>query len=437
MERRTIQKLTRRLVYLLSISFFMCFIDRANIGIAALRMNTDLKFSATVYGLGAGLFFIAYAVFEIPSNLILHRVGARRWLARIMVTWGIISACFSFVQGPHSFYILRFLLGAAEAGFLPGVVYYLTLWFPSQHRIRPFSIFLAFPMLALIFMGPVSSWLMGVSHGLGGISGWRWMFLIEGVPTVILGIIIFFYLEDRPENAGWITAEEKSWLRDALEESRRKAPPVEHRSVGSFVSDSRIWILTFIYFLWCYGGYGIMFWLPLIMKSVGKYSNMQVGLLYSIPFICGFICIMTIGPHSDRTGERKWHIIICSLCAFVSLTASAFVASPILAFILICISAGSIWGMQPVFWALPVDYLGGKTAAAGIAMVNCVAGVGGFLGPYVVGWIKDATGKFAPAMVALATGYLVMAVVVMVIKVPRVAGAKSVQAAVAADPVRP
>jgi D-galactonate transporter len=418
-ERRTIQKLTRRVVYFLGILFFMSFIDRANIGMAALRMNVDLKFSATIYGLGAGLFFIAYAIFEIPSNLILHRVGARTWIARIMVTWGIVSACFAFIQGAHSFYLLRFLLGAAEAGFVPGIVYYLALWFPPAHRAKAYAIAFAFPLAALIVMGPISSWLMTVTGGLFGISGWRWMFLFEGFPAAILGVITFFYLKDRPEDANWLTPEEKKWICDALEEGRRNTSPIEHHSVAAFCSDKRLWVLTALYFLWNFGGYGIMFWLPLILKSVGKFSSMQIGLLYSIPFLCAFICLLLVGSHSDRTGERKMHIIVCALCAFVSLAASALVPSPILAFILISIAAGSIWGMQPVFWTLPADYLSGVTAAAGIALVNAAAGIGGFVGPFIVGWVRDKTGRFEAGVMMLSLAFLVLASIVMAMKIKR------------------
>jgi len=432
-ERKTIQKLTRRLIYFLGALYFMSFVDRANIGFAALRMNVDLKFSATVYGLGAGLFFLAYAIFEIPSNLILHRVGARTWIARIMVTWGIVSACFAFIQGAHSFYVLRFLLGAAEAGFVPGIIYFLSLWFPSERRAKAFAIAMSFPMIALIVMGPISTWLMAMTGGLFGISGWRWMFFLEGLPAAILGVVTFFYLKDQPEDASWLTAEEKKWLCGALEEGRRSGSAVEHHSVGAFFSDSRLWVLTILYFLWAYGGYGIMFWLPLILKSVGKYSNVQIGLLYSLPFLCGFICILLIGPHSDRTGERKWHIIICSLCAFISLGASAFVPSPILAFILICIAAGAIWGMQPVFWTLPADYLSGRTAAAGIALVNAAAGVGGFVGPFIVGWVKDKTGHFEVGVMILAAAFLAMACIVMAMKIKRSVGTTRLQASAAAS----
>ncbi|MGA3128316.1 MAG: MFS transporter [Candidatus Korobacteraceae bacterium] len=420
-ETSTLRKLNTRLILFLFILYFFSWIDRANVGIAALRMNQDLKFSATVYGLGAGLFFLSYALFEIPSNLIMNRVGARLWLARIMVTWGIISSCFIFVHGQTSFYVLRFLLGAAEAGFVPGVVFYLTFWFPPEYRAKSYARFLSAAMLALVTMGPISGWLMTTMNGLAGLAGWRWMFLLEGAPSVILGIVTVFYLKDRPKDAAWLTAEEKAWLTSALEEGRRNAPPKEHHSVSAFVSDPRLWALTITYFFWTLGGYGIMFWLPTILKSVGHLSATQIGLLFSLPFICAFLGMYVIAPHSDRTGERKFHMVVSMLVATVFLGASVYVP-PVLALIFICIASFAIWGMQPIFWTLPPAYLGGASGAAGIALINSFGGIGGFAGPSVVGWIKDLTGRFSLAVLAMALSFLVTACMIAALKVQRTGG---------------
>lgn len=417
-ESVTLRKLSHRLAWFTGIVFYFSWIDRANLSIAALRMNQDLKFTATVYGLGAGLFFAGYAISQIPSNLILYRVGARRWIATIMIAWGIISACCALVQGQNSFYILRFLLGIVEAGLVPGVLYYLSTWFPADHRAKPFAIFLGFSMIALITMGPISAWLMGITNGMAGVAGWRWLFVFEGLPASILGIVTLFYLKDRPEEANWLTAEEKAWLHNALEESQRRDPPKQHASVGAFVSDRRLWALAITFFFWNFANLGIMFWLPLILKSMGNLTNTQVGLLYSLPFVFALIGLYYVGGHSDRTGERKYHIIVCALVAFVALAAST-VVPPIWAYILICIACFHIWGLQPIFWTLPAGYMAGRSAAAGIALVGSFAGVGGFVGPWVVGWIRDATGRFTLAIFAMALAFLVMACCVMAMKIQR------------------
>jgi MFS transporter, ACS family, tartrate transporter len=417
--RAVIRKLNLRIVYFASFLFFLAWLDRSNVSFAALRMSQDLQFSATVYGLGAGLFFISYALFEVPSNLVLYRVGARFWLARIMVTWGIISAAFAFIQGETSFYILRFLLGVAEAGFFPGVVYYFAQWFPSEQRAKAYAILVATPMVALILMGPISGWLLGATDGLLGVAGWRWMFLIEGIPSIIFGVVTFFYLTDSIDDANWLSPPEKTWLKEALEADKRSEPPIDFASVMAFLRDGRVWVLTGIYFFWTLGGYGIIFWLPQILKSVGSLSNLQVGFLFSIPFVCALISMLIVSRHSDRTGERKMHVVICALLGAIALAASAYVASPLIAFILICVSAIGSYGLQPIFWTLPTGYLGGKSAAAGIAFVNCAAGIGGFCGPYLVGWIKDATGSFSPALLALAIALVVIALLTLSIRIKR------------------
>jgi D-galactonate transporter len=418
--RTAIRKLNLRIVYFTSFLFFLAWLDRSNVSFAALRMSQDLKFSATVYGFGAGLFFISYALFEVPSNLVLYRVGARFWLARIMVTWGIISAGFAFVQGETSFYVLRFLLGAAEAGFFPGIVYYFAQWFPSEQRAKAYAILVATPMVALIVMGPISGWLLGVMDGVWGIAGWKWMFIIEGIPSIIFGVVTLFYLTDRIEDANWLNSQEKTWLIHALEADKKNEPPVDFASVTAFLRDSRIWLLTGIYFFWTLGGYGIIFWLPQILKSIGDLSTLQVGFLFSIPFVCGLISMLIVSRHSDETGERKMHIVVCALLGAIALAASAYIASSIVAYLLICVSAIGSYGLQPIFWTLPTGYLGGKSAAAGIAFVNCAAGFGGFCGPYLVGWIRDVTGSFSPALLALAVALVVIALLTLTMRIKRV-----------------
>jgi MFS transporter, ACS family, tartrate transporter len=405
LARLVTRKLTVRLVYFAGLLFFLNYLDRVNVGFAALRMNQDLGFTASVYGFGAGVFFVSYALLEIPSNLILRRVGPRLWLARIMVTWGIISGCFAFIQGSTGFYVLRFLLGAAEAGFVPGIVLYLTFWFPAAYRARAFATFFAASQLSSIIGAPLSGWILSSAHGLGGLSGWRWMFLLEAVPSVIAGIVILFYLPDRPEQARWLMPNEKAWLREKL---AADVPSSAHRSVGAFLADIRVWTLTGIYFFYAVSVYGILFWLPQIIRSLGNLDPVEVGFLTSIPYICALISMLVVGRHSDRTGERRLHIAGCALLGGVALIASAYVGHPTWAYVLICVAAIGIWGQNGVFWTLPTSYLSGAAAAGGIAFINCVAQFGGFFGPFGVGWIKDATGTFTLALLPLAAASLLV-----------------------------
>jgi D-galactonate transporter len=416
---RVTRKLTTRLVCFTGLLFFLNYLDRVNVGFAALKMNQDLGFTASVYGFGAGVFFISYALLEIPSNLMLRRVGPRLWLARIMITWGIISGCFAFIQGATGFYVLRFLLGAAEAGFVPGVVLYLTFWFPAAYRARAFATFFAAAQLSSIIGAPLSGWILSATHELGGIAGWRWMFLLEAVPSVIAGIVILFYLPDRPEQAGWLTAPEKLWLKAQL---AADAPVAAHGSVGAFLSDARVWTLTGIYFFYAVSVYGILFWLPQIIRGFGNLDPVQVGFLTSIPYICALISMLVVGRHSDRTGERRLHIAGCALLGGIALLGSALVGQPVWAYVLICVAAVGIWGQNGVFWTLPTSYLGGVAAAGGIAFINCIAQFGGFFGPFGVGWIKDATGTFALALLPLAVASLLVTVLALSLGRARPAG---------------
>lgn len=426
-EAATLRKIGSRFTLFLGVLYFFSWVNRSSVGIAALQMNHDLGLTATMFGLGAGLFFAGYAVFEVPSNILLHKVGARRWIARIMITWGIFSAAFGFIEGPYSYYALRFLLGVAEAGFFPGIVYYLTLWFPSAHRARPYALFLSFSMVGVMIMSPMSSGLMELCNGLWGIAGWRWMFIIEGVPAAVLGIVTLVYLTDHPRQAGWLTAEEKDWLIHTLEAERKAAPPVEHHSVGTFLADGRLWALAGFYFCWNFGNLGVVLWLPTILKSSTSLSNVQVSLLYSLPFLCALLGMNAVRWVADRTGQRKLILVACSMAGFVFLAASAFVAwlglSPFWSLFwilfLMCVAAFNIWGLIPVFWTLPADYLGGVTAAAGIAFISSWTGVGGFAGPSLVGWIKDRTGQYPLAVLALSAAFLLQGCIAMAMKIER------------------
>ncbi len=406
-EASALRKIAIRLTSYLGFIYIIAVVDRSNVGIAALQMTPDLKLSAAAFGLGAGLFFLAYAIFEVPSNLALHKVGASLWIGRIMITWGIIASAIGLVQGAHSFYVLRFLLGAAEAGFFPGVVYYMTLWYPAGYRAKSYAIFMSFGVVAYIVVGPLSTWLMTISNGILGYAGWRWLFVLEGLPCVILGIFTLFYLTDYPEKAKWLTSEEKAWLQGTLDAERRAEPPVEHHSIGSFLSDKRVWLMSAVYLLWGLGNLGLLFWLPTILKSASKvWSNQTIGFLYSVPFICAFIGLHVMTWIARRTGDRGGVLIFCSVVPFLALSASAWVTSATLAYGMICVGTFCVWALLPIFWTLPAEYLGGKTAAGGIAVISSTTGIGGLLGPWLVGLIKEATGKFPWAIEALAIAFL-------------------------------
>jgi len=418
-EAATLRKLGSRFTLFLGVLYFFSWVNRSSVGIAALQMNQDLRLTATMFGLGTGLFYAGYAIFEVPSNILLHHVGARRWIARIMVTWGIFSTGFGFIHGHYGYYALRFLLGVAEAGFFPGILYYLMLWFPSAHRARPYSLFLSFSMVGVMIMSPMSSALMKYCDGLWGLAGWRWMFIIEGVPAVLLGIVTLLYLTDSPSQAQWLTPEERNWLIDKLETERKAAPPVEHHSVRAFLADGKLWALGGFYLFWNMGNLGVLFWLPTMLKSSTGLGNVEISLLYSLPFLCALLGMNAIRWAADRTGERKLILVGCSMAGCLFLIGSAYAGSLFLSLLLMCIAAFNIWGVVPLFWTLPADYLGGVTAAAGIAFISSWSGVGGFAGPYLVGIIKDATGKFQPAVVAMAVAILFQGLILLAMKIDR------------------
>jgi MFS family permease len=337
-----------------------------------------------------------------------------------MITWGIVASAIGFTQGAHSFYVLRFLLGAAEAGFFPGVVYYMTLWYPAGHRAKPYALFMSFSVMAYILVGPLSTWLMTISNGILGHPGWRWLFVLEGVPCVVLGFVTLFYLTDYPAKAKWLTTEEKAWLQGTLDTERRAAPPVEHHSLGSFLSDKRLWVMAGVYFWWNLGNLGLLFWLPTILKSGSKmWSNQTIGFLYAVPYICSFIGIYVITWYTRRTGDRRGALLFCSVVPFLALTVSAWVTSTVFSYAMVCVAAFCYMAVLPIFWTLPAEYLGGKTAAGGIAFISSTTGIGGLLGPWLVGLIKDATGKFQWSVEALAVAFLLQGCFIVAMKIKK------------------
>jgi D-galactonate transporter len=412
-ETRTYAKVARRLIPFLMLCYLGAYLDRVNVGFAKLQMLNDLKWSDTIYGLGAGIFFLGYFLFEVPSNLILHKYGARRWLARIMLTWAAISACFAFVSTPTTFYIMRFLLGAAEAGFAPGVILYITYWFPSKRRAKMLSIFFMAIPLANIVGGPLSGWILQTFADLHGLRGWQWLFMLEAIPSLLLGVAILFYLDDSIAAAKWLTPEEKKLLQDNIAED--DTGKVAHHSVGSFLSDRRVWLLAAIYFCVVMGQYGITFWLPTIVRNSGVSNVVLVGLLSAIPYLCALVALPFIGMSSDRTKARRLHCALPMVVAAAALFTLPLTSGVGTALALLSFAAVGSIASSSQFWSLPTAFLGGMTAAAGIATINCIANLAGFVSPSMVGWLNDFTGKQGAGLMFTSSALLIGALLVLLL----------------------
>ncbi len=397
LESAVYRKVTWRLLPFLMLCYAVAYLDRVNIGFARLQMLDDLAFSETTYGLGAGMFFIGYVLFEVPSNVILHRVGARIWIGRIMISWGLVSAAFMFVTSPTMFYALRFLLGIAEAGFYPGIILYLTYWFPSYRRARVVALFMTAIPVSGILGGPLSGWIMDTFAGRHGLAGWQWLFVIEAMPAIVLGIVTIWYLDDGIRSARWLNADEKRLLEDRLRED--SVGVVQDRSVWSILRERRIWHLSAIYFCAAMGQYGLTFWLPALMQAAGVKGALEIGLLTAIPYSAAVVAMILFGRSADRRRERRWHAATPFLIGAVglSLTVQAG-AHTALAVVCLSIAAIGILSAAPLFWGLPTAFLGGAAAAAGIATINSIGNLGGFVSPYVVGWLRDATSSSATGM---------------------------------------
>jgi ACS family tartrate transporter-like MFS transporter len=401
LARTTMRRVSVRLLPFLFILFVCNFLDRTNVAIAAMQMNRDLRFSASAYGLGAGIFFLGYALFEVPSNLILVRVGARRWIARIMVSWGLVASAMMFVQTPLQFYVLRFLLGVSEAGFFPGIIYYLSQWFPAPRRARAMSRFmLALPVSAAIG-NPVSATLLGLDKRLG-LSGWQWLFLIEGLPSVLLGLAVFSLLPDRHEDARWLSSQQRAWLAARLLRDRDECIAPHDLPPLRALAHPIVWMLALLYFLMMTTGYSYTFWAPTMIRDALGASNAATGLITGVIACASGAVMLAVGASSDRTGERYVHasasIALAALgCLGAALAPNAYGRVACLALVQI-----GVYGFVVPFWCLPTTLLRGTAAAAGIAMVNALGNTGGFAGPYVVGLLKDATGGTAGAWIALA-----------------------------------
>jgi len=393
--------------------YFVAYLDRVNAGFAALQMNAALGISDRAFGIGAGIFFIGYFLFEIPSNLALVRVGARVWLARIAIVWGLVSITMLFVAGPRSFYVMRFLLGAAEAGFFPGVVLYFTYWFPGPDRARALAQFSTASMGAGIVGAPLSGLLLSL-RGAAGLDGWQWLFLVEGLPAVALGLVALWYLTDTPEVAAWLPEDEKAWLLDAIRRDRAAAPRPTAATLTAGLVDPAVWVLAASLFLIVTSGYGFSFFLPQIVKAFSRASDLAVGAWTAVPFLIAAVGMVVVATHSDRTGERRWHAAASACLAAAGLAVASSSALPTAArFASLSIAAVGLYAFTPPFWSLPTAFLRDDGAAAGIAFINAVGNLGGFLGPFIMGWMKDATGDYLIGLRLLAGAALTSAVTVL------------------------
>ncbi|MEK7780330.1 MAG: MFS transporter [Verrucomicrobiota bacterium] len=422
-QTATLSRVIWRLLPLLFICYVIAYIDRINVGFAKLQLRevlgvSEANFNAA-YGLGAGLFFIGYFIFEVPSNLILQRVGARIWIARIMIVWGIVSMAFMFLKGTTMFYTMRFLLGAAEAGFFPGVILYLTYWFPAQERARTVAMFVVGGVLAGVIGSPISGALLQMD-GLGGLAGWQWLFFLEGLPAVLLGFVVLLVLPNRPQDARWLSPAQKQWIQGRLDHDIVPADARPQHGLGAIFTSGRVWLLCLLYFLMNVGGYGYELWLPTIIKSFSTTSSFVLGLINAIPYFGAGVVMILVARYSDRTGERRGVVALAALTAAIGFALSAWFKNPYLAMAALTLAFIGIKSTIAPFWAMTTAFLGGTAAAAGIAFINSVGNLGGFAGPYLVGVIKDKTGSNVAALLLLGTALLGMAIFTLALpKTPR------------------
>jgi len=405
------RKLTWRLVPFLFLLYIVAYLDRINVGFAALQMQSELHFNDAVYGFGAGLFFAGYFCFQVPSNIVLQRVGARRWISILMVVWGVVSAATILVRTEYGFYALRFLLGAAEAGFFPGVILYLKNWFPESVRARTIARFMTAAPLAGVIGGPVSGALLNL-HQRGGLSGWQWLFLIEALPAIILGIAVWIYLTDHPHDANWMTQEEQSWL---IEELRQMAPQVE---TGRFaaIADFRMWMFAMVYFGMTIVMYGIAFWLPTIIHGISGLGNFGIGLITAVPYVASALAMVLVGLHSDKSQERRLHTAIPAFVGAIALVVVAYSPSVTLSVAAISLALLSAFSAMGPFWAMPAKILSGTAAAVGIALINSVGNLGGLAGPWAIGAIRKATGTFRWGLLFVALALALSGLLVFLMK---------------------
>jgi MFS transporter, ACS family, tartrate transporter len=431
-ERATVARVVRRLIPFIFLCYVVAYVDRVNIGFAATELQRDLRLDDWLYGIGGGLFFLGYCLFEVPSNLLLERFGARVWIARIMIVWGLVSMAMVFVTGLWSFYAARVLLGVAEAGFFPGMILYLTYWIPAAERARTGALFMTAAPISVIIGSPLSELLLSLDGALG-LRGWQWLFLVEGFPAVVLGVIAFFFLTDRPEQATWLRPDERKLLSERM--ARERAQRVAHQGMSDLRSlmSGRVWLVTTVYFLNTLVTYGVFLWLPKILRDASGLRGIQLAVITSIPFVAALIGMVLIGRHSDRTGERKWHLAACALTGATGLILAAAAGNNVtlivLSFMLCQVGQRSVQG---VFWAIPPIFLG-TSAAAGIALINSIGNLGGAVGPTVIGWLRSTSGDYTSGLLTLAGVLIIEAMLVASLRLPapRTAIATSVRTATA------
>ena len=415
-EAQLMRKITWRIIPFLCLCFMAAFLDRVNVGFAREELVAELGMSNAVYGLGAGLFFVGYFLFEVPSNLILERVGARIWIARIMIVWGIVSGCMMFVQSATSFYVLRFLLGAAEAGFFPGVIFYLTQWFPAAYRSRTVAMFMTAAVMSGVVGGPISGLLLQMD-GILELRGYQWLFLIEAIPSIVLGVIVFRYLPNGPRDARWLADSERSWLLARLAEERAATGASAHTSLWEGLTDPRVLLLSLVYFLMVVSAYGLDFFMPTLLQQAFPASTpVTIGWLASLPPLFTLGVMILYGRSSDRHGERRWHYAFAVWWAGAGLILASLPVPPIVAVIAMALAVSGRWSSIAPFWGLSTAFLSGTAAAGAIALINSVGNLGGFAGPYIMGWLKDFTGTYEAGLRVLACAAFLSGALVFVIK---------------------
>jgi MFS family permease len=405
-EKRAYGKIFWRIMPFLMLCYTVSYLDRVNVGFAKLQMAGDIGLSNAAFGLGAGIFFIGYFLFELPSNLIMHKVGARIWIARIMITWGIISGCMMFVSSVPMFYLMRFLLGAAEAGFYPGMILYMTYWFPSYRRARVVCVFMAAIPVSAIFGNPLSGFVMDHLNGAYGMAGWKWMFVIEAIPALAIGIITPFYLKNSVAEAAWLSAEEKSIVDSTLAAETHNKRAGSPNATLAVLRSARVWQMCLIYFCFVLGQYGLNFWMPTLIKAAGIKGNFHIGLVSAIPYIVTLVVMISLGISGDRMRERRWHLAVPATLSAIGFVVAATSGNITLSIAALSVAAAGTISCSPMFWPMPTAFLAEVGAAAGIAWINSVGNLAGFCGPYAVGYLKQLTGTNVAGLYLLAAALI-------------------------------